>query len=92
MTQGTFAHGFAPMTVTLPRCPSCGSTASRCKRPSEHQATEWHVAREALLAELFGWRGWDGKSLTYVIPDTCICGCGGGMPLDPEKAGTLGNT
>lgn len=28
------------------RCPVCGSTARRCKRPSGHDAAEWHRERE----------------------------------------------
>lgn len=26
-------------------CPTCGSTARRCKRPSGHPADRWHAAR-----------------------------------------------
>lgn len=27
------------------RCPRCGSTAARCRRPSGHDAAAWHSAR-----------------------------------------------
>ena len=26
-------------------CPSCGSNAAQCRRPSEHLTNEWHAAR-----------------------------------------------
>lgn len=44
--------------LELPACPTCGSTASRCRRPSGHEATEWHVARELVFAPLVGWPSW----------------------------------
>ena len=33
-------------------CPTCGSAAKRCKRPSGHEAAEWHMDREDALALL----------------------------------------
>lgn len=33
-------------------CPSCGSTAARCTRPSEHDAAEWHAARVTAFNQL----------------------------------------
>lgn len=30
---------------SLPACPDCGSHTKRCKRPSGHDAAEWHAAR-----------------------------------------------
>jgi hypothetical protein len=35
-----------------PTCPTCGSTRSRCQRPSGHDAPEWHAARTALWESL----------------------------------------
>lgn len=40
--------------VEIPKCPVCESTSKRCKRPSEHEATQWHVEREDALAKLCG--------------------------------------
>lgn len=45
--------------VVLPACPVCGSTASRCHRPSQHEAMEWHLERELLLVPLIGWADWE---------------------------------
>lgn len=42
---------------SYPKCPECGSTGPRCKRPSEHVAPQWHVAREDLVAEACGCEG-----------------------------------
>ena len=39
--------------MNLPTCPTCGATGKRCKRPSEHEAAEWHVEREDALAAQF---------------------------------------
>lgn len=36
--------------TTLPVCPTCGSSAKQCVRPSAHGAQNWHVEREDLLA------------------------------------------
>ena len=44
--------------LELPACPDCGSTASRCKRPSGHEADEWHIAREKIFAPMVGWPNW----------------------------------
>lgn len=33
-------------------CPTCGSIAARCTRPSEHDATEWHTARVTAFNQL----------------------------------------
>lgn len=33
--------------AAYPTCTACGSRSSRCKRPSGHDATEWHAARVA---------------------------------------------
>jgi len=33
-------------------CPRCGSTASRCRRPSGHDAAAWHGARAAAFEAL----------------------------------------
>lgn len=34
-------------------CPDCGAAVgSRCKRPSEHTASEIHIAREQLAVDL----------------------------------------
>lgn len=33
-------------------CPDCGSVKTRCIRPSEHDAAEWHVSRIAAFDEL----------------------------------------
>lgn len=38
-------------------CPSCGSTRRRCTRPSGHDATHWHVAREDAYAGTCGCDG-----------------------------------
>jgi hypothetical protein len=55
MTTASFrVDGVLYENVTLP---TCGSTASRCHRPSGRDATEWHVAREDLLAPLIGLGG-----------------------------------
>lgn len=35
-----------------PACPTCGSTRRRCRRPSGHDAPEWHAARLALWEAL----------------------------------------
>lgn len=35
----------------LVECPSCKSMAKRCKRPSGHDAAEWHLVREDALAQ-----------------------------------------
>lgn len=43
-----YARGASP--GTLPTCPRCGSKAKRCYRPSGHDAAEWHVEREDLVA------------------------------------------
>jgi hypothetical protein len=55
--------------IELPACPECGSTASRCRRPSGHEAQEWHVARELLLAPLIGWPEWKPG----VVCDSDVC-------------------
>jgi len=34
------------------RCPTCGSTAVRCRRPSGHDAAEWHRARLKAAADV----------------------------------------
>lgn len=31
--------------LSMVPCPRCGSTRSRCMRPSEHEAAEWHAER-----------------------------------------------
>lgn len=36
----------------LLKCPSCKSTASRCKRPSGHEADVWHKDRTEMLEKL----------------------------------------
>ena len=36
----------------LAACPTCGSTSTKCLRPSGHSATEWHVEREDAQARL----------------------------------------
>lgn len=42
------SHRCPPGTATAyPTCPTCGSRSSRCKRPSGHDAAEWHAARTA---------------------------------------------
>jgi|GEM_PF-2812775 len=33
-------------------CPDCGSTAARCRRGSEHEASEWHKARREAFDRL----------------------------------------
>jgi len=33
-----------PCVAEVP-CPDCGSTKTRCMRPSEHEAAAWHAAR-----------------------------------------------
>lgn len=33
-------------------CPRCGSTAGRCRRPSGHDAAEWHAERVAVFESL----------------------------------------
>lgn len=59
MTTATYlVDGVLYESVTLPTCPTCGSTASRCHGPSGHDATEWHIAREYALAPLIGMGGW----------------------------------
>jgi hypothetical protein len=58
MTTASFrVDGVLYENVTLPTCPTRGSTASRCHRPSGWDATKWHVAREDLLAPLIGLSG-----------------------------------
>lgn len=42
-------------------CPTCGSTASRCRRPSGHDTAEWHRSR----AEAF-WRLCDEREAAGV--------------------------
>ena len=39
------------------RCPTCGSTAVRCRRPSGHDAAEWHRARLKAAADVDAARG-----------------------------------
>lgn len=39
------------ITEVLPECPTCHATGKRCKRPSGHDASEWHAARRALMVE-----------------------------------------
>jgi hypothetical protein len=58
MTTASFrVDGVLYENVTLPTCPTCGSTPSRRHLPSGWDATEWHVAREDLLAPLIGLSG-----------------------------------
>ena len=33
-------------------CPSCGSRAKQCKRPSGHGASEWHAERVRLAESM----------------------------------------
>lgn len=56
MTIGHFRRCDTGETVDIeyPTCPSCGSTAKQCHRPSGHGAGEWHIEREYLLAPLLG--------------------------------------
>ena len=35
-----------------PTCPMCASTSKKCKRPSGHDATQWHIEREHVQALL----------------------------------------
>ncbi len=39
------------------RCPTCGSTAVRCRRPSGHDAAEWHRAPLKAAADVDAARG-----------------------------------
>ncbi len=41
-------------------CPTCGSTRSRCMRPSEHEAPSWHRARVARFEALCDQRESEG--------------------------------
>ena len=43
VVQSTGAHA-------IPACPVCHATGRRCRRPSGHDAAEWHVEREDALA------------------------------------------
>jgi hypothetical protein len=58
--KGTFVHRVTGelIEVEYPICPQCGAKGARCRRPSGHQADEWHIAREYLLAPLIGWPEW----------------------------------
>lgn len=47
------------------RCPSCGSVAARCRRPSGHD-TNWHADRVAELERVT--RGRDAAGLPVVAP------------------------
>lgn len=49
-----YAQGIAPADIPLPRCPACGATGQRCKRPSGHDASQWHLEREDAMARLCG--------------------------------------
>lgn len=40
-----------PCLAMVP-CPQCGSTRSRCVRPSAHEAAGWHAARIEAFDEL----------------------------------------
>jgi hypothetical protein len=40
--------------VPLPECPVCGASGQRCKRPSGHDAAQWHHEREDLMARICG--------------------------------------
>ena len=38
--------------IELPPCPDCKATGKRCKRPSGHEAAEWHKDRRDALDRL----------------------------------------
>jgi hypothetical protein len=43
--------GEQPAADATPECPTCKATGKKCKRPSGHDAPEWHVARRRLLED-----------------------------------------
>lgn len=49
-----YAAGTAPADIPVPPCPRCGATGHRCKRPSGHDAANWHVEREYAMARVCG--------------------------------------
>lgn len=51
-------------------CPQCGSSASRCRRPSGHDATEWHAARRSAFETLCAEREAAGLPQVALWPET----------------------
>lgn len=52
--SNAYDEGEAFVNVPLPNCPRCGATGNRCKRPSGHDAAQWHSEREDLYAQACG--------------------------------------
>lgn len=49
-------------------CPTCGSTARRCRRPSGHEAQTWHQSRVDLREWLIDARAEDGRPVVAPWP------------------------
>jgi len=58
-----------PCAAEVP-CPSCGSRTGRCRRPSEHDASEWHADRHAAFEALCSDREAAGIPQVARWPDT----------------------
>ena len=62
-------HATVDACATELPCRECGSRGARCRRPSEHDAGEWHASRVDALERLLAGREANGEPVPARWPD-----------------------